>query len=186
MKRNFIFAEVNTTNSFCFVFFFRPFYRYEIKSLKKSRNDDATIVTPPISSISGNKERLTIDWITKVIAEFRSELSELQESQSNITRRFQQRNQCAEELVELRDEFDKLKLEWNAVHLRQDNLEQAIKELQAEAIQRDDDFRRSQLQVSTFSFFFSSIFCKFCDFIQIASIKTKQANENERGQKFYV
>lgn len=60
----------------------------------------------------------------------------------------QQRGNCAEDLMELRDDFDKLKLEWSAMRLRQDNIEQAIKELQAEAIQRDDDFRRSQIQVS--------------------------------------
>lgn len=114
------------------------------------------------TSNTDGKERLTIDWLTKVIAEFRSELSELQEAQSNMTRHFQQRNQCAEELVELRDEFDKLKLEWNAVHSRQDNLDLAIKELQAEALQRDEDFHRSQLQVSSFLFFrihFTHLLC---------------------------
>lgn len=94
-----------------------------------------------------NKERLTVDWFSKVITEFRAELTELQEAQNNTTRRLQQRN-CAEELVELRDDFDKLKLEWNAIRLRQDNIELAIKELQTEAIQRDDDFQRSQIQVS--------------------------------------
>lgn len=97
-----------------------------------------------------NKDRLTVDWFSKVIAEFRAELTELQDAQNNTTRRLQQRN-CAEELVELRDDFDNLKLEWNALRLRQENLEQSVKELQAEAIQRDDDFRRSQIQVSTFN-----------------------------------
>lgn len=95
-----------------------------------------------------NKERLTVDWFSKVITEFRAELTELQEAQNNTTRRLQQRSNCAEDLMELRDDFDKLKLEWNAMRLRQDNIEQAIKELQAEAIQRDDDFRRSQIEVS--------------------------------------
>lgn len=99
------------------------------------------------TSIS-NKERLTVDWFSKVITEFRAELSELQEAQNNTTRRLQQRSNCAEDLMELRDDFDKLKLEWNAMRLRQDNIELAIKELQAEAIQRDDDFRRSQIEVS--------------------------------------
>lgn len=120
--------------------------------LKKSRHVNAINTSEILHSTSnnGNKERLTIDWFAKVVTEFRTELSELQEAQSNVTRRLQQRNQCAEEMVELRDDFDKLKLEWNAVHLRQNNLDQAIKDLQTEAIQRDDDFRRSQLQVSIF------------------------------------
>lgn len=108
-----------------------------------------------VHSTVSNKERLTVDWFSKVITEFRAELTELQEAQNNTTRRLQQRN-CAEEMVELRDDFDKLKLEWNALRLRQDNIELAIKELQAEAIQRDDDFRRSQIQVS------STHFISFC------------------------
>lgn len=105
----------------------------------------------PIHSTVNNKERLTVDWFSKVITEFRAELTELQEAQNNSTRRLQQRN-CAEDMVELREDFDKLKLEWNSIRLRQDDIEVAIKELQAEAIQRDDDFRRSQIQVSLISY----------------------------------
>lgn len=112
--------------------------------MRNSQSSSSPIVHD--SSVS-NKERLTVDWFSKVITEFRAELTELQDAQNNTTRRLQQRN-CAEELVELRDDFDKLKLEWNAIRLRQDDIELAIKELQAEAIQRDDDFRRSQIQVS--------------------------------------
>lgn len=107
----------------------------------------------PVHTNANNKDRLTVDWFSKVIAEFRAELADLQEAQNNTTRRLQQRN-CAEELVELRDDFDKLKLEWNAIRLRQDNIELAIKELQSEAIQRDDDFRRSQIQVSIYLYVF--------------------------------
>lgn len=102
----------------------------------------------PHATDTSNKERLTIDWFSKVITEFRAELSELQEVQSNTTRKLQQRNRCEEDLLELRDDFNKLNLELNAIRLHQDTLDQSIKELQAEAIQRDDDFRRSQLQVS--------------------------------------
>lgn len=113
-------------------------------SSNQSNNGNGDIHSSGVS----NKERLTVDWFSKVITEFRAELSDLQEAQNNTTRRMQQRSNCAEDLMELRDDFDKLKLEWNAMRLRQDNIEQAIKELQAEAIQRDDDFRRSQIQVS--------------------------------------
>lgn len=117
-----------------------------MKSLKKIRGSQSPSSTHTGSNV-GNKERLTVDWFSKVIAEFRAELTELQDAQNNTTRRLQQRN-CAEELVELRDDFDKLKLEWNAIRLRQESIEQTMKELQTEAIQRDDDFRRSQIQVS--------------------------------------
>lgn len=67
---------------------------------------------------TSNKERLTVDWFSKVITEFRAELSDLQEAQNNTTRRMQQRSNCAEDLMELRDDFDKLKLEWSAMRLR--------------------------------------------------------------------
>lgn len=95
-----------------------------------------------------NKERLTIDWFTKAVAEIRAELAELQEASSNTSRQLQQRNQCAEAIIELQKDFDQLKLEANAMRLRQDSMDQAIKELQSEAIQRDEDYRRSQLHVS--------------------------------------
>lgn len=106
-----------------------------------------------VGSNVSNKERLTVDWFSKE----RAELTELQDAQNTTIGRLQQHN-CAEDLVELRDDFDKLKLEWNAIRLRQENLEQAIKELRAEAIQRDDDFRRSQIQVSTLSKYLNIIF----------------------------
>lgn len=117
-------------------------------SNNQSNNGDGNGNGNVASTHTSNKERLTVDWFSKVITEFRAELSELQEAQNNTTRRLQQRSNCAEDLMELRDDFDKLKLERNAMRLRQDNIELAIKELQAEAIQRDDDFRRSQIQVS--------------------------------------
>lgn len=141
-----------------FIKFFHLFqyFRHEVKVLKQKNrsHDNSNGTTSHTSPDISNNERLTIDWFSKVIAEFRAELVELQEVQSNTTRRLQQRNQCGEELLELRDDFGKLKLESNAIQLHQDNLDQAIKELQAEAIQRDEDFRRSQLQVSEKSFFF--------------------------------
>lgn len=123
-----------------------------------NRQDTAQAATKPSTAVDGasKKERLTIDWFAKVVSEFRAEVAELQESQSNTTRMLQQRNRCEEELLELRDDFKKLNLELSAIRLHQDTLDQSIKELQAEAIQRDDDFRRSQLQVSV-------VFCVFSD-----------------------
>lgn len=101
-----------------------------------------------VGSGSGNKERLTIDWFTQAVAEIRGELAELQEASSNTSRHLQQRNQCTEEIAELRDDFAKLKLEFGAMRMRQETIDQAIKELQAETVQRDEDFRRSQSHVS--------------------------------------
>lgn len=114
--------------------------RHEVKGLKS---------TPVIAGAGGSsKERLTIDWFTQSIAEIRSELAELQEASSNTSRHLQQRNQCAEDIAELRDDFGKLKLEFGAMRMRQETIDQAIKDLQAETIQRDEDIRRSQSHVS--------------------------------------
>lgn len=99
-------------------------------------------------SNDSSKERLTIDWFTQSIAEIRGELAELQEASSNTSRHLQQRNQCAEDIAELRDDFAVLKLEFGAMRMRQETIDQAIKDLQAETIQRDEDFRRSQSHVS--------------------------------------
>lgn len=104
----------------------------------------------PVVSVSGgsSKEHLTINWFTQAVAEIRGELAELQEASSNTSRHLQQRNQCAEDISELRDDFGKLKLEFGAMRMRQETIDQAIKELQAETIQREEDFRRSQSHVS--------------------------------------
>lgn len=99
-------------------------------------------------SNDSSKERLTIDWFTQSIAEIRGELAELQEASSNTSRHLQQRNQCAEDIAELRDDFANVKLEFGAMRMRQGTIDQAIKDLQAETVQRDEDFRRSQSHVS--------------------------------------
>lgn len=104
-------------------------------------------MTGNTSGSSSSKERLTIDWFTQAIAEIRGELAELQEASSNTSRHLQARNQCAENIAELRDDFAKLKLEFGAMRMRQDTIDQAIKDLQAETIQRDEDFRHIQSQV---------------------------------------
>lgn len=118
----------------CFFLFFFSFSlnRREVKVL---RNET---MAPSVN----NKERLTIDWFTQAIAEIRGELAEIQEVSSNTTLRLQQRNQCAEDILELREDFDKLKLEFSSMRLRQESLDQSIRELQAETIQREEDIRR--------------------------------------------
>lgn len=48
-----------------------------------------------------------------------------------------------EDVVELKNEFTKLKLEIEALKLRQESTERLVKELQSEAVQRDEDLRKS-------------------------------------------
>lgn len=120
-----------------------------------------------------SKERLTIDWFTQSIAEIRGELAELQEASSNTSRHLQQRNQCAEDVAELRDDFAKLKLEFGSMRMRQETIDEAIKELQADTIQREEDFRHSQSHVS----------CNFhqFDFINIFIASNKKEKKKKKN-----
>lgn len=127
--------------------------------MKVLANKQETAQTKTSDGGAVKKERLTIDWFAKVVNEFRTEVSELQEAQSNTTRMLQQRNRCEEELLEMRDDFNKLNLELSAIRLHQDTLDQSIKELQAEAIQHDEDFSRSQLHVSVWCYSVPVVIC---------------------------
>lgn len=46
-------------------------------------------------------------------------------------------------MIELKNEFTKVKLEIEALRLRQESTERLVKELQSEAVQRDEDLRKS-------------------------------------------
>lgn len=88
--------------------------------------------------------------MSQSITELRNELAELQEATSNTSRMLHQRNQYTEDIIELKEDFSKFKLELGALKMRQENTERIVKELRAEAIQTADDFRRSRLHVSKF------------------------------------
>lgn len=57
-----------------------------------------------------------------------------------------------EDMVELRNDFTKLKLEIEAIKLRQESTERMVKELQSEAVQRDEDLRKSTKHLSKVTF----------------------------------
>ena len=97
---------------------------------------------------TSTKERLTVEWLSQAITELRSELSELQEVTNNTTRSLQQRNQFVEDIAELRTDFQKFKLDLQALKLRQEATDKIVQELRSEAIQINEDFRRSRLHVS--------------------------------------
>ncbi len=105
------------------------FSRQEIKSMRKAS--------------TSNKERLTVEWLSESITELRTELSELQEASSNASRNINRPSAIQEDVVELRNDFTKLKLEIDALKLRQENTERLVNELQSEAVQRDEDLRKS-------------------------------------------
>lgn len=104
-------------------------FRQEIKAIRKAS--------------SSNKERLTVEWLSESITELRTELSELQEASSNASRNSNRPSAVQEDLFELRNDFTKLKLEIEAIKLRQESTERLVKELQSEAVQRDEDLRKS-------------------------------------------
>lgn len=78
----------------------------------------------------------------------REELTEVQKTSSNTSRQLQQHNQCIESINELREGFNHVKLEMDVIRLRQDAIEIAIKELQSETVQNDENQRQNEIQVS--------------------------------------
>lgn len=61
-------------------------------------------------------------------------------------------------MVELRNDFTKLKLEIEAIKLRQESTERLVKELQSEAVQRDEDLRKSTKLTAKVSLFVKNKF----------------------------
>nr|XP_029721948.1 protein scabrous-like [Aedes albopictus] len=94
-------------------------------------------------SNSPNKERLTVQWLSQSIAEIRSELAELQESSSNVSKDAQLRNQLMEDINTLRADYSTMRLELESLRSRQEKTEVLVRELREEAVQSAEDIRRS-------------------------------------------
>ncbi|XP_059612535.1 protein scabrous [Phlebotomus argentipes] len=91
----------------------------------------------------GSNEHLTAQWLTRTIAELRSELAELQQTSSASSKEFQQRTQMIEDISGLREDVKSLRLEIEALRQRQEKADKLIHELRNEAIQTGEDLRRS-------------------------------------------
>lgn len=91
---------------------------------------------------STTKDALTAEWFSKSIKELRSELAELQEVTSNTSRNMQQRNLVQEDVAELKNEFTKMKLELEALRMRQETTERIVKDLRSDALQAGDVYRK--------------------------------------------
>ena len=96
--------------------------------------------------VSTNKERLTMQWLSQSITEIRSEIAELQESSSNLSKNFQKKNLISEDIQSLRADLQNLRLELTAIKSRQGNTEVVVQELREEVIQSTEDLRRSLLR----------------------------------------
>lgn len=110
--------------------------------------------------MSTNKERLTMQWLSQSITEIRSEIAEIQESSSNLSKNFQKKNLISEDIESLRSDLQNLRLELTAIKSRQDNTDVFVRELREEAIQSSEDLRRSLLnhnKVSAYHNFISNL-----------------------------
>jgi len=103
-------------------------YRAEIKILRQG--------VPP------NQEKLTT-WLSSSIAELRKEISELQESASNLSKTCHQRNFISDDLQRLHDDIKILKLEINAMKSRQEKSEVLLRELREEITENSKDLWKS-------------------------------------------
>ncbi|CAD7078078.1 unnamed protein product [Hermetia illucens] len=107
---------------------FKILLRQEVKTLREGGN--------------GNRERLTVEWLTQSIAEMRKELTELQEIASNASKDLNRRSQTFEDLATIRNDFKTVKLELEALKHRQEKSEVFVRELREEALQTEDDIRK--------------------------------------------
>jgi hypothetical protein len=82
-------------------------------------------------------------WLSSSIAELRKEVSELQESASNLSQTCHQRNLFAEDLQNIRDEMKTFKLEVNAIKFRQEKSEVFLRELRDEIMMNSKDAFKS-------------------------------------------
>lgn len=116
-----------------------------------------------------NKERLTVQWLTKSITELRNELSELQDSSNKITRDLQQKNQILDDISGLRTDFQNVRLELESLRTRQETSEVLVKELRDELAQNAEDMQKAfdrlfinQVGLWKFILIFYVYFMKVC------------------------
>lgn len=93
-----------------------------------------------------NKEHLTIQWLSESITELRNEMTELQESTTNVTRvvqfQLQHESPAMEEINELKESMSKMQLQLKAMRTRQDKSDSVLKQLRDEAIQQAADLKK--------------------------------------------
>ncbi|XP_017125711.2 protein scabrous [Drosophila elegans] len=95
------------------------------------------------SSQSGNKERLTVEWLQQTISEIRKQLVDLQRTAGNVARDVQQRSSTFEDLATIRSDYQQLKLELAAQRERQQQTEVYVQELREEMLQQEQDFQHA-------------------------------------------
>ncbi|XP_017078956.2 protein scabrous [Drosophila eugracilis] len=99
------------------------------------------------SSQSGNKERLTVEWLQQTISEIRKQLVDLQRTAGNVARDVQQRSSTFEDLATIRSDYQQLKLELAAQRERQQQTEVYVQELREEMLQQEQDFQHALVKL---------------------------------------
>ncbi|XP_017087923.2 protein scabrous [Drosophila bipectinata] len=111
--------------------------------LKQLRDEVATLR----AAQSGNKERLTVEWLQQSISEIRKQLVELQRSAGNVAKDVQQRSSTYEDLATIRSDYQQLKLELAAQRERQQQTEVFVQELREEMLQQEQDFQHALVKL---------------------------------------
>lgn len=99
------------------------------------------------ASQSGNKERLTVEWLQQTISEIRKQLVDLQRTAGSVAKDVQQRSSTFEDLATIRSDYQQLKLELAAQRERQQQTEVYVQELREEMLQQEQDFQHALVKL---------------------------------------
>lgn len=90
---------------------------------------------------SGNKERLTVEWLQQSISEIRKQLVELQRTAGNVAKDVLHSGGAYEDLATIRSDYQQLKLEVAAQRERQQQTEVLVQELREEMLQQEQEYK---------------------------------------------
>jgi len=90
---------------------------------------------------SGNKERLTVEWLQQSISEIRKQLVELQRTAGNVAKDVRHDGGAYEDLATIRNDYQQLKLELAAQRERQQQTEVIVQEMREELMQQEQEFK---------------------------------------------
>lgn len=90
---------------------------------------------------SGNKERLTVEWVQQSISEIRKQLVELQRTAGNVAKDVRHSGGAYEDLATIRSDYQQLKLEVAAQRERQQQTEVLVQELREEMLQQEQEYK---------------------------------------------
>lgn len=90
---------------------------------------------------SGNKERLTVEWLQQSISEIRKQLVELQRTAGSVAKDVRHGGAAYEDLATIRNDYQQLKLELAAQRERQQQTEVIVQELREELLQQEQEYK---------------------------------------------